>query len=285
MFVNLKQHLSSGLTMHMKTKKLKLNWSSLAVALVIGTAASTQAGFIPLGQATYFQDFNTLGSSGNKSSKMPLGWAFRDIGSPNDGSYYVDDGSSSAGGTYSYGQSGSTNRALGALLGNGVVGEFGAAFQNTGTKAINRLNISFTGEEWRLAAAGQQDRLHFQYSLNATGLGNGTWIDASALDFAAPNLTGVGAHNGTLAANQQQISGSIAFLNLPVGATFWVRWEYVPANPSETAGDGLAIDNFSITAVPEVSTWLAAVGALIVLGRALYRSGSLNESLLRANIV
>jgi len=269
----------------MNTKKLKAHWSGLAALLVIGTAVSTQAGFIPLGQATYFQDFNSLASSGKYGTQMPLGWTFRNSRPTAANVYNVDDGNSSAGGTYSYGVAGSTNRALGSLLGNGQVGEFGAAFQNTGTKAINRLNISFTGEEWRLAAAGQQDRLHFQYSLNASSLSTGTWIDASALDFAAPNLTGVGAHNGTLAANQANISGSVAFLNLPVGATFWVRWEYVPANSSETAGDGLAIDKFSITAVPEVSTWLAAVGALVVLGRALYRSGSLNESFLRVNVV
>jgi hypothetical protein len=274
---------------YMKSKSFKAKWIGWASLCTVGAALSAHAGFIPLGQATYFQNFNSLASSG-KSMSMPLGWTFQNLALPggkSDNFYLADDGSSSAGGTYSYGLAGSTNRALGSLLGpGGRVGVFGATFQNTGPHSINRLNISYTGEEWRLGAAGQQDRLQFQYSLNSGGsISSGTWINDSALDFSAPNLTGVGAHNGTLAANQENISGSIAFLNLPVGATIAFRWEYVPANPNETAGDGLAIDNFSITAVPEVSTWLAAICALVVLGRALYRSSSLSEPLLRVKPV
>src|SRR6185503_10448274 len=104
----------------------------------------------------------------------------------------------------------------------------------------------------------------FQYSLNASSLTSGTWINAPSLDFLTPNLTGAGAHDGNLSANQTQVGGSIGFLNIPVGGTFWVRW--VDAQlPGGGAEDGLAIDNFSISAVPEAATLAAGFCMTLLL--------------------
>jgi hypothetical protein len=228
--------------------------------------------FIPLGRTNYFQNFDSLVSQGHANFNLP-GWA---IG-PNP-IIFADDGNNAGQNTYSYGLAGSHNRALGLLV-NGYnpnpVSMFGANFQNTGNGAINRLNISYTGEEWRLGAQGRgPERLQFQYSLNAGSLMSGSWINVPGLDFLTPNLTGVGAHNGTLAANQTQISGSIGFLNIPVGATFWVRW--VDAGlPGNTPGDGLAVDNFLIAGVPEASTWCGALAAIGLLGGVMWKRRSL----------
>src|SRR5258708_33935090 len=133
-----------------------------------------------------------------------------------DGQVYADNGSMSQANIYSYGNSGSANRALGLLASGGNTPMFGAGFQNATRGIINRLNISYTGEEWRLGIAGQANTLMFQYSLNASGVGDksATWINVPALAFTPPNLVGAGAHNGTLAANQSQISSSISFLNM-----------------------------------------------------------------------
>ena len=260
----------------MKMKNLKSLAPALAAVCAFGlTSASVDAAFIPLGRTNYFQNFDSLVSSG-KSKNLPLGWAI----SSQDGYIYADNGSGTTGDIYSYGNTGSGNRALGILNnGNSSVNIFGAAFQNTGSSAINSLHISYTGEEWRLGATGRgQETLQLQYSLNASSLTSGTWFNAPALSFSTPNLTGVGAHDGTLAANQTQIAGTLSFLNVPVGGTFWVRWEDAPTT-STGPHDGLAVDYFSITAVPEVSTVFAALAATGFLGVVLWKQGSQGLSL------
>jgi len=254
----------------------------LAAGFLCFGLQSARAAFIPIAQTDYFQNFDSLEKSGKgKNNKtLPSGWAIAESGDEDSG-YRADNGSLKAGGMYSYGANGSTDRALGSLRqggGNGPqsgnFGVFGANFQNTSGSAVARLNISYTGEEWRLGADGRgPDRLQFQYSLNASSLTSGTWINAPSLNFLTPNLTGVGAHDGNLAVNQTQIAGSIGFLNIPVGGTFWVRW--VDANlPGHESEDGLAIDNFSITAIPEAATLAAGFGMSLLLSYVLLKHGA-----------
>jgi hypothetical protein len=256
---------------------LKMTSALVAVGLSV---VGAQAAFIPLGATNYFQDFNSLANSG-KSKVLPAGWDFVNFGGA-PGFYTADDGSSTHGALYSYGNAASSDRALGSLRsggsGNQQSGDFvnfGAAFENTGNGTISRLNISYTGEEWRLGAMGRgQDRLQFQYSLNASGVGDAKarWLNFPSLDFLTPNLNEVGAHNGDLAANQTQLAGSIGFLNIPVGGTFWVRWvdDVLPGGGPE---DGLAVDNFSISAVPEATTLAAGFGMTCLLMIVLLKSG------------
>src|SRR5262245_36781296 len=184
-------------------KKVTL-FKMAAAALAVGFAAlvsnSASAAFIPLGRTNYFQNFDSLVSSG-KSKTLPTGWSIAQFGNM-DGQIYADNGNSTGGGVYSYGANGSSDRALGLLRsgggGNPNSGNwamFGANFQNSSGGAVNRLNISYTGEEWRLGAQGRgPDRLQFQYSLNAGSLTSGTWINVPGLDFLTPNLIGAGAH-------------------------------------------------------------------------------------------
>ena len=238
--------------------------------LVLFSSQNANAAFVSLGGTNYFQNFNSLSSQG-KSSTLPAGWAFQEFGVQNN-KIRPNNGSSAAAGVYSYGLLKDEDRALGTLRADGTkYGMFGASFQNTSGGPLNSLNISYTGEEWRLGAEGRgQDRLQFQYSLNASSLGSGTWINVPTLDFLTPNLLDAGAHNGNLAANQTFISGSISFLNIPVGGTFWVRWVDV-ALPHGGPEDGLAVDNFSISAVPEASTWGAALAAVGLLGALVWK--------------
>jgi hypothetical protein len=89
-----------------------------------------------------------------------------------------------------------------------------------------------------------------------------------------PNVTGQGAHNGNLPANQAQLASSINFLvPVGVGGTFWVRWVDV-ALPGGGTEDGLAIDNFSITAVPEAATLAAGFSMTLLLGFILLKGGA-----------
>ena len=253
----------------MQMRSLKL---ALPALVVLGFAAMTtevRASFIQLTNS-YFQDFNSLPNSGKPNFSFP-GWAI----ASQDGKLYADNGNGTMANIYSYGANGSTDRALGALTSGGNAPIFGASFQNSGAGAMNRLNISYTGEEWRLGVAGHANTLQFSYSLNASGVkdNNATWINVPSLGFTTPNLVGVGAHDGNLAANRTQIAGTISFLNIAPGQTFWIRWQQ-PGGGMTFVGDGLAVDNFSISAVPETSTALAGFGALGLIAGGFWKRRS-----------
>lgn len=211
---------------------------------------------------SYSQSFDTLASSGTAATTLPTDWAFSETGTGANTTYAADTGSNTAGNTYSFGSTASTDRAFGGLQSGSVVPTFGAQFKNdiTGGATID-LTLSYTGEQWRLGATGRTDRLDFQYSTDATSLTTGTWTDVNALDFTAPVTAGtVGALNGNLTANRLSISSTFT-MTIAEGANFWIRWNDLNATGSD---DGLAIDDFSITAVPEPSA--ALIGCLGLLG-------------------
>ena len=188
----------------------------------------------------YVQDFNTLASSGTSSS-LPAGWEFVEAGTNANTIYTAGTGSGNAGDTYSFGGAGSTERAFGGLQSGSLIPTIGAVFTNSTDQTITSIDISYTGEQWRLGATGRADRLDFQYSLDATSLSAGTWIDVDLLDFNSPVTTGsVGALTGASAAVSSAISG----IAIPPGASFRIRWTDFNA---AGADDGLSIDDFSVT--------------------------------------
>src|SRR5262249_36532885 len=139
--------------------------------------------------------------------------------------YTAGTGSSTTGDTYSFGATSSTDRAFGGLQSGSLIPTIGACFTNNTGIAITSLAIAYTGEQWRLRATGRADRIDFQYSTNATSLTTGTWIDVDTLDFSSPITTGTtGALDGNAAANRTAISNTITGLNIPDGATFFIRW-------------------------------------------------------------
>lgn len=192
----------------------------------------------------YTQDFDTLASSGS-SAALPAGWVFFESGANANTSYTAGTGSSNAGDTYSFGATGSTERAFGTLLSGSLTPIIGASFTNNTGGTITSLAVAFTGEQWRLGATGRADRLDFSYSISTTALNAGTWIDVDALDFSSLVTTGAtGALNGNAAANRTSLSTTITGLNIAPGATFWLRWTDFNA---AGADDGLAIDDLSVT--------------------------------------
>ena len=202
-------------------------------------------GQISITSATYFQDFNTLINTGS-STIIPEGWAFNETGSNANTNYTAGNGSITTGDTYSFGTSGSTDRAFGTLRSTNVIPVIGASFTNNTGNTINEITIEYTGEQWRLGATGRVDRLNFQYSFDAVSLITGNWTGINALDFIAPVTSGtVGALDGNLDANRSNITATITGLSIPVGASFWIRWNDYDATGSD---DGLAIDDFYLRA-------------------------------------
>lgn len=215
---------------------------------------------------SYTQNFDTLSNAaGSTTNTLGIpGWYLIEIGggARDNEQYAVDTGSSNSGDTYSYGTAGATERALGGLQSGSLIPEFGAFFDNNTGSTITSLDISYTGEQWRLGTAGRTDQLDFQYSLNPTDQ-TPTWIDANALDFVTPDTTGTGAKDGNSSAEQTSLSTTITGLNIAPGATFAVRWTDANASGSD---DGLAVDNFSMTAHASVVPTVSIADASIVEG-------------------
>jgi hypothetical protein len=212
------------------------NWGGAQVSLpTFGTA--------------YFQDFNTLATSGT-SSTLPTGWALFESLANADNTYAADAGTNNAGNTYSYGVGTTTERAFGELQSGTLLPTIGCSFINNTGGAIGYLMISYKGEQWRVGTVDHVDQLDFQYSTTATALNTGTYTDFNALDFVSPVTTPVGALNGNNAPNFTVKSSTITGLSIANGGTFWIRWNDFNASGAD---DGEAVDSFTLIPCPAVT--------------------------------
>ncbi len=205
------------------------------------------AQFVSLTEGTpASQDFDGLAASGT-SSALPNGWYLKEGGSNANASYAADDGNANAGNTYSYGASGSGERAFGMLRSGNLQPLIGARLRNDSTLTVSEIAIAYTGEQWRLGASGRTDTLVFQYSLDAGSLddGSASWTQVGELGFSSPVSSGtVGPRDGNAATNRSARAGTIAGLALAPGGGLWVRWTDTDISGAE---DGLAIDDVSFT--------------------------------------
>ncbi|MEK6638926.1 MAG: PEPxxWA-CTERM sorting domain-containing protein [Pseudomonadota bacterium] len=247
------------------------NFSVIVVAGVAAFSGGTARAAFLLTTPTYFENFDTLANIGN-SNILPGGFELAEEGSNNNNTYGTGTGSSNAGNTYSFGANGSVERALGGLRSGALIPTFGIQFTNLLGRTITALNLSFLGEQYRLGTAGRADRLSFEYSTTATSLLGTGYIPLTALDFSSPTTTGpLGVLDGNAAANQRNVSGTIAGLELLAGQSIFLRFRDFDA---AGADDGLAIDNFraeavTLGAVPEPSTWMMLIAGFGFIGAAL----------------
>ncbi|HVO75245.1 MAG TPA: choice-of-anchor D domain-containing protein, partial [Ignavibacteriaceae bacterium] len=217
-------------------------YALLVVSLFIFSSISFSQ--IQLMSSGYSQDFNTLSDTGS-STQLPGGWYLLETGTNADGKYNASTGSTTGGNTYSFGSSGSSERALGSIRSGSLIPFFGINLLNNTGDIISALHISYTGEQWRVGAnRPAADRLDFQYSLNASNLSDGDWMDVDQLDFYSPKInSSTGALDGNLPENQNEITYTITGLSISSGGTFWLKWSDPDASGND---DGLAIDDFSV---------------------------------------
>lgn len=223
--------------------KLAPRASALLALCLMAGAATAQ---VSLTGPAYTQDFDSLANSGSGHTALPAGWLLNESGTNANGQYQAGTGSGNSGDSYSFGASGSTERALGGLLSGSLTPNFGACFTNNVGNEVTALDIAYTGEQWRSGSAGRLDTINFQYSLDATSLADGSWVDVDALDFVTPNTVGTGAKDGNDAANRTPLSSQIAGLAIANGSGFCIRWTDFNASGAD---DGLAVDDFSLTPV------------------------------------
>lgn len=203
----------------------------------------------------YFQNFDSLSKaySPNASfSTLPKGWFAKEYGTNADNTYKVAYGEFAGGNIYSFGDSTSSDRALGSVGSGSIpIAHYGAAWINQTGQVIDNIEVRYMGEMWRQGRpqrATGPDTLHFSYSTQASGIDNGTFQNYSTLSFYAPVTNGPLSTpmNGNAAANRTYINGVINNLNLQPGDTVWVRWTDFD---SDSFDDGLGIDSFSLAAV------------------------------------
>jgi hypothetical protein len=204
------------------------------------------------------------------ASVVPVGWGFRETGAGFENTTYrIGTGTSSTVDTYSFGSTASVDRAFGTLINSNFIAlSVGAVFTNNTGSTLTGLTISFTGEEWRLGmtARGTVDRLAFELNQSSSTItGTTGWTAFTSLDFTSPDIAGTaGDRNGNAAADRTTFTNvTISGLNIANGQTFAIRWNDINIADFD---DGLAIDDFSLTPVPEPSTWFGAALAVGVIG-------------------
>lgn len=207
---------------------------------------SVAAQNVSLTTIAYSQNFDGLGNSAT-SSVLPTGWLFNETGTNLNTTYTASDGTANSGDTYSFGASGTAERAFGTLQSGSLISTIGCGFTNNSGAAYTSITITFTGEQWRLGTntAGRiPDSLLFQYSTDATSLTTGTWVSVSALNFFSPVITGTtGALDGNAALNRTNITSTIT-ISIPNGSSFYIRWNDFNVSGAD---DGLGIDDFTLT--------------------------------------
>ncbi len=253
-----------------KTIAITLNNASNGYIISAATASITLsdndiAAAITL-TSTYTQDFNSLANTGTAISwadnaTIPGWYASRLV-------YNTGNGASNAGALYSFGTTGSTDRAIGSI-GSGSTGTvlYGARFVNNTGGPITSLKIAYKGEQWRNGGVAAVQTVNFAYQTGASisSLTEGTWTGVTDLNFNSP-VTGTtaAALDGNLPANSDVVVYTIHGLNIPAGNEIFVRWEDIDHSGAD---HGLAVDSFSIEANPQdliapvITSRFPAVGA------------------------
>ncbi|MEH2213935.1 Calx-beta domain-containing protein [Nostoc sp.] len=193
---------------------------------------------------TYSQNFNTLAASGTQvwtNDSTISGWYSTRT------NYNAGNGSNNTGALYSFGTT--TDRALGSVA-SGTTGAiyYGLRLQNNTGSPITKLQVSYTGEQWRNSGNTSQQQLKFSYQTGSTvtSLTTGTWTPVTSLDFTGPIATATaGSLIGNQGANRVVIAPVIFNLATPIvnGEEIILRWEDI----DDTGNDhGLAIDDVSV---------------------------------------
>ena len=225
--------------------------------------------------SVYTQNFNTLASTGtitpttpNEATTNPIGldtapynegaagsldgWQFQKSGlAATLSTFRAGTGSDNNGSVYSFGASGSTERALGTLLSGSYTPRFGLILVNGTGITLTTFSVSYKGEQWRYGGAAggtTADRLDFLYAVG------GTTIDVSGLAGASEDSLD---YNGTITSGStttgvtaplatSNVSGTVTgFAWLP-NERLVIRW--VDSDRTPGSDDGLAIDDLTFTA-------------------------------------
>ena len=216
---------------------------------------------IALSSGSYTQGFDSLSVSGGtnpwRDNSTLLGWyAAKSVAPTNITTYIASDGNGNAGALYSFGSSGSGERALGSI-GSGSVDtiSYGLGFTNDTGVSVSNFLVSYTGEQWRDSSSFNTNTLTFWYRVSPFALTNPepgvvtNWTAHAGLDFASPTVTGAGVGiNGNTPANRRVFASvPVPGLTVPPGHCVFFRWQ----DPDDPGTDeGIAVDDLTVTFSP-----------------------------------
>lgn len=239
---------------------------------------------------TYSQSFDSLANTGTNvaftNDSTIQGWSLFRQPAPGTAmtTYNAGTGSSNTGAIYSFGATGSNERALGGTASGGPV--FGSpaagsvaawiavAFTNQTAETLDSITVGFDGEQWRDggAATPTAQTMVLQWGIGTAFTDVTTWnTPGGSFNWASPvtvNTSTGAAVDGNVAGLVADRGGVISDLGLGVGSTLWIRW----VENNDSGNDhGLAIDNFEVTGVtaaPEpAAALLGSLGLIALLAR------------------
>lgn len=282
------------------------------LALVSIQRASASVSYTTPG-SSYLQNFDSLPNTPENTSlgNSPTGWT-DDNASPGAGNFSIvgwylyyptqtaeggfnghqrfrnGTGSSTTGSFYSFGSSGSTERALGDLGANTLApdGQTGndagniyialRISNNTG-QTLDSFTLGYTGEQWRDGGTSTAETMTFAYSTTANSITNdpgffgfsSNLTSVASLGWTTPQASAT-AHtlDGNNATNRVIVAPvTITGLNWQPGTDLWLRW--TDPQLSSKVDSGLAIDDLSFSAdiaIPEPTSATLLGFGLLALG-------------------
>ncbi|MCX6879417.1 MAG: hypothetical protein NTW21_37285 [Verrucomicrobia bacterium] len=236
---------------------------------LITLLAAALACALPAGAATvYSENFDSMGAAG---TTLPAGWTAGYLGAvgsqnrlamtPYAGNdlaitampVVVNAGgmpSPDVGTIFNSGSAGSSDRALGGYPRTNPSGDqiMQVAIVNTTGQALNSVDVSYAGEQWRQSQGASSNGPEMLRFLAGTTSATNGFNYFPSLDFTAPKQgAGNTALDGNLAENRAVVSGTVTFdTAVPAGGTFYLRWH--DWNDNGTTDHFLAIDDLMVAA-------------------------------------
>lgn len=225
-----------------KLNQMNIRFSFIAaiVASLTTLIPAPATAQILISSGSYTQNFDSLAVSGTgnlwaNNVTLP-GWYASKTTSGDVTTYNSGTGSSVTGSLYSYGVAGISNvsdRALGSLA-SATPGDFayGIRFINDTATIQTNIQISYTGEQWRVGANTAANTLAFSYRISNGVITNSdagnanAWTSFPALDFVSPiTSASASALDGNSTANRQVFTGiSVVGASLAPGQELFIRW-------------------------------------------------------------
>jgi hypothetical protein len=273
-----------------------MNMRALSIVAAAGALGAVVAqGSFSYAGGVYSENFNTLpndaqltlvgtGTPGNQVEVPGLtGWQATRLGGSQTSDTTLWSNSSTGGRLYAYGTGTDADRALGHLGSGSFWGAFGVALVNNSGQSYSALDVSVAAEIWVLQGTStanlSEHRLSFAYGTSAQGITDSDFLTSASMTpymgldaVSVEGNTITGTNSGTDPdRNRDGNSGdwrtvldeTIGGLTWDPGETLYLRW-----SGENGAGfdAGLAIDDLSVTGVPEPGTLALVLGLAVLLG-------------------
>jgi hypothetical protein len=150
----------------------------------------------------------------------------------------------------------------------------GIQITNASGATLDSITIGYTGEQWYESGIVQNNQLVVAYQVGSpTNLSAGSWTEIPSLIFDTPQNTGAGQNlDGNAAANRVVFTPTAVTISGWDGGTdLWIRW--FDSN-SSGVDQGLGIDDFSFSAVPEPSQYAILFGLCALMLTVCRRQGA-----------